>query len=212
VLEQYIKTQLKFKKLFLSALVLLSLSVIFFLVSTSIPVASAASGLVTRGDAEGIFYSGCGEVIDHGTPSQTNPCEDRFRARLFPFGSPVKNVCVDDWHVLVVIDLEGVDVTNPLLATRDLTIDDLKATTVNWTLDGVPVNTQTLPVRVFPLSEQQVGLQAYSFTNGTLFAPGAISVGSHVLTLQLNDAAFPVPLFTRTVIVDPSGTGACLLP
>lgn len=179
--------------------------------SGSLSVVLANTGLVTQGDAEALFHSGCGEFIGNDIPSQTNPCEDRARIRLFPFGTPVKNVCADDWHVLEVIDLEGVGAT-PLLITRDLAIDDLRATTANWTLDGAPVVTQTLPVRGWPTGLELFGIHLYSFSNGKVFAPGQLSVGPHVMTLQLNDPAFPVPLFTRTVIVDPSGTGACLLP
>lgn len=174
--------------------------------------ASADTGLVTRGDAETIFHSGCGEAVNRGTPSQTNPCEDRFRAHIGVFFASGAHLCADDWHVLVVYDVESVDPTNPLLATRALVVDDLQATTTSWTLDGVPMATETLPIKAVPAAPQQSGTPTYSYTNGTLLAPDALSVGPHTFTMVLSDPAFPTPVQTRTFIIDPSGTGRCLQP
>ncbi|HEY1352777.1 MAG TPA: hypothetical protein VGF67_24445 [Ktedonobacteraceae bacterium] len=72
------------------------------------------------------------------------------------------------------------DSSNPLLATHDLVIDDLQASTTTWTLDNVPVATQTLPIKGFPQARQQFGASGFLYTNGTLLAPGALTVGAHM--------------------------------
>jgi hypothetical protein len=175
---------------------------------------SAESSRVTRGDAQAILntrFSGCGAIIAHGNVHEGQPCEDIPRARIALTVSG-NHYCADDWHVIVVYDTEFVDVTNPLLQTRAAVIDDLQATTASWALDGSPLPTTTLPVRPIDptYSQQQFGAPSWYFTNGTVLAPEALSVGPHSKTLMILDPALGAITITNTFEIDASGTGACL--
>jgi hypothetical protein len=174
--------------------------------------ASAASGLVTKGDVEAILHTvtSGGGILFHEHP--VVGFED------YPFASitPLSNhngthYCVDDWHVVRIAIANSVD--NVIFFTKEQVIADLEATTVTLTLDGVTLPAIRTPIIMLNAADQQrFGFPGptFAFQTGSILSPDALSVGDHTAGLVVTDPVFGTFQDASTFTVDPSGTGVCL--
>ena len=102
--------------------------------------ASAASGLVTKGDVEAILHAGypstgCAPIFQaHPVPG----FEDCTRAAIIPFNiGSVRHYCVDDWHIVRFIYFTGVD--NVDIFTKKQAIDELNRSFAGGPAQNTPV-------------------------------------------------------------------------
>jgi len=175
--------------------------------------ASAASGLVTKGDVEAILHAGTsgGGIMFHEHP--VPGFEDFPRAAITPLSfHSGTHYCVDDWHVVRITFANFVD--NVDFFTKEQAIADLEATTITLTLDGV-----TLPAIRTPIIMLNAGFwkqrfdlpgPGFAFQTVSILSPAALSVGDHTAGLVATDPVFGTFQDASTFTVDPSGTGACL--
>jgi hypothetical protein len=190
--------------------VLLLSLVVFTLVHGS--QASAASGLVTKGDVEAILHTvtSGGGILFHAHP--VPGFEDYPRAAITPLSfHSGTHYCVDDWHVVRIAESNSVD--NVFFFTKEQVIADLEATTVTLTLDDVTLPAIRTPIIMLNAADQQrFGLPgpAFAFQTGSILSPAALSVGDHTAGLVATDPVFGTLQDASTFTVDPSGTGACL--
>ncbi len=176
--------------------------------------ASAAPGLVTRGDAEAIFnaaLTGCAAVLAQGNLHEGQPCEDTQRAQLRLFAPlPTQHYCVDDWHVVRITVVFEVAPGDTNQGTRQK-VDEF---TASFVLDGQPLDTSRTPAKpVTPPSASALGVTtpAYWANIGTLLPPEALGVGSHSSHVETFDPSTnTTSVFDSVFVIDPSGTGACL--
>lgn len=175
--------------------------------------ASAASGLVTKGDVEAILHSGSIGFFHGRTHGRIGPSAEDFpRAAITPLSSNNgTHYCVDDWHVVRITDINSVD--NVFFFTKDQAIADLEATTITFTLDGVTLPAIRTPIIILNAADQQrFGFPGptFAFQAGSILSPAALSVGDHTAGLVLTDPVFGTFQDSSTFTVDPSGTGICL--
>jgi len=173
--------------------------------------ASAASGLVTKGDVEAILHAGLGGgIIFHEHPAPG--FEDYPRAAITPLSfHSGTHYCVDDWHVVRIVVANSVD--NVVFFTKEQVIADLEATTVTLTLDGVTLPAIRTPIIMLNAADQQrLGFPGltFAFQTGSILSPDALSVGDHTAGLVVTDPVFGTFQDASTFTVDPSGTGVCL--
>ncbi len=174
--------------------------------------ASAASGLVTKGDAEAILHawtSGGGILFhEHAVPGFA----DFPRATITPLSfHSGTHYCVDDWHVVRIAIANSVD--NVDFFTKEQVIADLEATTVTLTLDGMTLPAIRTPIIMLNAADQQrLGFPGptFAFQTGSILSPDALSVGDHTAGLVVTDPVFGTFQDASTFTVDPSGTGVCL--
>ncbi len=174
--------------------------------------ASAASGLVTKGDVEAILHAGLGGGIifhEHPVPG----FEDFPRAAITPLSfHSGTHYCVDDWHVVRIVVANSVD--NVVFFTKEQVIADLEATTVTLTLDGVTLPAIRTPIIMLNAGfwKQRFDLPGpfFLFQTGSILSPAALSVGDHTAGLVVTDPVFGTFQDASTFTVDPSGTGVCL--
>ncbi|HEX8863783.1 MAG TPA: hypothetical protein VGC06_32715 [Actinomycetes bacterium] len=112
---------------------------------------------------------------------------------------------MEDWHVLalgLVLDEQQDGVSN--LGEAKKLFDPVVMT---FELDGAPLETTRQPVKAF-LGESPKG---FVLAQGRVVAPGELAVGSHTLTVTVeNDPANPgVQVYTSQFFIDAAGTGAC---
>jgi hypothetical protein len=122
-----------------------------------------------------------------------------------PFFPNGLHYCVEDWHVLalaLIVD-EQLDGVSNMVEAKKL-LDPLVMTFV---LDGAPLDTTRQPVRAF-LGEFPKG---FVLSQGRVVAPGELAVGSHTLTVTVeNDPIVPgVQVLTSQFFIDAAGTGIC---
>jgi hypothetical protein len=176
--------------------------------------ASAASGVVTKGEVEFILHTdaGAGAQVLHAHPVQGD--DDYPRAIISPLSSQSgAHYCVDDWHLVRIGDFEGVD--NVIFFTKEQVISDLEANTITLTLDGVTLPVTQTPITKFNTADQhRFGLPgpAYGFEAGSILSPADLSVGDHTAGVVLTDPVFGTFTDSSTFTVDASGTGVCLQP
>jgi hypothetical protein len=174
--------------------------------------ASAASGLLSKGDAEAILHawtSGGGILFhEHSVPGFA----DFPRAAITPLSfHSGTHYCVDDWHVVRIAIANSVD--NVDFFTKEQVIADLEATTVTLTLDGVTLPAIRTPIIMLNAADQQrLGFPGptFAFQTGSILSPDALSVGDHTAGLVMTDPVFGTFQDASTFTVDPSGTGVCL--
>jgi hypothetical protein len=175
--------------------------------------ASAASGLVTKGDVEAILQASykAGDIVFHKHPVP-GVGGDFPRAAITPLSfHNGTHYCVDDWHVVRITFFNAVD-NNPF-STKEQAIADLEATTITLILDGVTLPTIRTPIAKLNAADQQrFGLPGplFYFQTGSILSPAALSVGDHTAGLVETDPVFGSFQDASTFTVDPSGTGVCL--
>ncbi len=194
------------------SLVVLLLSLVAF-AFVPLSQASAASGLVTKGDVEAILHAADidgGAILFHEHP--VPGFEDFPRAAITPLSRHSgTHYCVDDWHVVRIHYDNFVD--NVFFFTKEQVIADLEATTVTLTLDGVTLPAIRTPIIMLNAADQQrFGLPGpdFGFQTGSILSPADLSVGDHTAGLVVTDPVFGTFQDSSTFTVDPSGTGVCL--
>ena len=201
---------MKFFRITCCFFVLLLSLVVFSFVPRS--QASAASGLVTKGDVEAILHAGTsgGGIMFHEHP--VPGFEDFPRAAITPLSfHSGTHYCVDDWHVVRIVVANSVD--NVVFFTKEQVIADLKATSITLTLDGVTLPVIRTPITMLNAADQQrFGLPGptFAFQTGSILSPTALSVGDHTAGLVATDPVFGTFQDSSTFTVDSSGTGVCL--
>jgi hypothetical protein len=136
---------------------------------------------------------------------------EKFQGVIFPLTGFNGEYCVDDWHVVLIADVDVID--NVFFFTKEQAIADLKATTITYTLDGVPLPvTQTPIIKLNTADEQRFGFagQVFAFQAGSILSPTALSVGTHTAGIVAIAPSFGTFTDSSTFTVDPSGTGVCL--
>lgn len=176
---------------------------------------AAAPAPVTYGDIQAIlragFTGGQDAILVHATQALGAPVEDYSRATIDFFTPDVPHFCVDDWHLLRLFSANSVD--GVVFFTREQAITDLQQQTLTFTMDGAPVSAIQTPITQLSVADQQLfGLPGPTFfyQEGSIFSPGALSVGSHIARLTITDPVFGRFHTFEPFVVDPSGTGACL--
>jgi hypothetical protein len=174
-------------------------------------VADKVGQRITRGDVEAVlqaFGNGGRVVLQHSRTGEGAPA-DFFGSHgsIRPFsGSPWDGAhfCADDWHVIVIADIEGGDASFRH-ADAQAIMDPL---TVEFTLDGVVLATTRTSIKRF-LNPEPFDLDvAYYFQEGRLMSPADLAVGTHTLSVVVTG---PSGVFQDeiTFFVDASGAGAC---
>jgi hypothetical protein len=167
---------------------------------------------ITRGDVQSVFEAfgnGGRAVLQHSKTAEGAPA-DFFGSHgaIRPFaGSPWDGAhfCSDDWHVILIADIEGGDASFKQQAAADI-IDGL---TISFTLDGAPLATSRTAVKRFN-DPQQFGLQvAYYAQQGRIMSPADLAPGRHDLAVRISDPSGSVFDDGITFFVDAAGTGAC---
>lgn len=148
-----------------------------------------ASRRVSRGDAQAVlqaFGNGGRAVLHHSTVAEGAPA-DFFGSHgsIRPFsGSPWDGAHFsgDDWHVILIADIEGGDSSFKATEARDI-MDSL---TVVLTLDGAALRTTRTAIKRFA-NPEAFGLEvAYYFQQGRVMAPTDLAVGEHLLSVEIS--------------------------
>jgi hypothetical protein len=174
---------------------------------TAVPAAQADSARITRGDAEALFqapFNGGAAIRLHGgdvlegAPVQPGGV-------LRPFGGGTPHFCTLDWLVIDAGFIDAFPVTDDAHAQA---VAEFSAITTTLLVDGTPLALDSTAIKaVDPTSTEQAfgpGFLGFSFTQGELFAPGALTVGAH--TLQLTS---PFVLPPKTFFIDPACSSTC---
>ncbi|WP_328989004.1 hypothetical protein OG394_22525 [Kribbella sp. NBC_01245] len=174
---------------------------------------SATRRRITRGDATAVFEAfgnGGRTVLQHSQVAQAAPADEvGSRGSIRPFsGSPWDGAafCADDWHVILIADIEGGDNS----FSRQDAEDIMQGLTISFSLDGNPLETTRTAIRRF-LDPRAFGLDAaYYFQQGRIMAPADLSVGQHQLEVDVSDSTGQQTFHDAiTFTIDASGTGAC---
>jgi hypothetical protein len=171
--------------------------------------ASADPDRITRGEAEAVFKArtGGGSAIHNNGHGQGVPADADTRVAIRPFYPDARHYCVDDWHVITLALF--VDELNDGVGSMQEAKAMLDPTTMDFTLDGVPLETTRNPVKAF-LDEALTDGKAYLTSEGRLVGPGELVVGSHVVSVTLEDPTIGTETLSSQFFVDASGTGACV--
>lgn len=207
-----------FRKLLLKAAVALAL-LLGLLSFTAFPRlhVAAAPAPVTYGDVQRLLYGNGGNMAlnlhAHQFVGSVPHAEIFTRAAITPLSSHNgEGKCVDDWHLIRLTLINVVD--GVFFSTKEQAVADLQATTVVFTLDGVPVPITETPITQVNVTDQQLlGFPGttVSFQAGSILAPDALGVGTHTAGVTITDPVFGFFQDASTFTVDPAGTGACLL-
>jgi hypothetical protein len=144
-------------------------------------------------------------LLNSGTVQANGPADLEVRAAIRPLHFYAgRHYCVDDWHVLLLALFDGGD---PSYTHQDA-VAVLGPINLDLRLDGNSLTTTRTSIKRF-LNPEQFGIEeAYYWQQGTLVAPGGLSVGAHQLSATLSGGAHGSG--NAKFYVDPSGTGACL--
>ncbi len=159
---------------------------------------------ISRGKAEAVFHTGFTGGL-HGRGAPADP--DR-KVTIKPFFEGVSHYCVEDWHA-ILLGL-GVDEANDGVTSVGEAKKLFAPTVMTFVLDGAPFEITRLAVR--PLLGDFPG-RAFILVQGRVVAPGEPAVGSHTLTVTVeNDPVVPdeVQVLTREFFIDAAGTGSCV--
>jgi hypothetical protein len=115
--------------------------------------------------------------------------------------------CADDWHVILLADIDGGDQT----FTEHDAVADIGSDSIVFTLDGAPLPSKRTALKRM-LNPEKFGLQtAFFFQQGAIMSPSALSVGQHSVGVQLMSPSSGFAYdSTIQIFIDPSGTGACI--
>jgi len=170
---------------------------------------------VTYGDVQAILHAGftAGQdaILLHAHQALGAPVEDWNRAAISFFVPGTPHYCVDDWHLLRLTVANSVD--NVVFSTKEQVIADLEQTTIAFSMDGVSVPATQTPITHLSAADQQLfGLPGptFLFTTGSFFSPSALGVGVHRADFSITDPVFGFFHSYEDLVVDASGTGACL--
>lgn len=168
---------------------------------------------ITRGDAQAVFeaFGGGGRaILQHSGEAEGAPADFLgTHGAIRPFAPwDGRHFCADDWHVIVIADVEGGDASFKKQDAEDV----ISRLTIGFVLDGVPLPTTRTAVKRFHDPGQFNLDEAYYVQQGRLMAPADLAVGPHRLECQMTLDGQPVFQNTINFVVDASGTGACIHP
>jgi hypothetical protein len=179
------------------------------LAATVCSAARADSPRITRGDAAAIFearFTGDLAIRSHSTTLAGAPAQDAL-GRILPFSVfDGRHYCSLDWHSLRLFFYDFGD--------RDFVASELAPYVYAWTLDGVPIASQSTAVKRF----DPVWMQAtwgtpdgWGAGNGTILPPDALLPGAHTAHLVVTDTSTSTVVFDDGIafVVDATGTGTC---
>lgn len=165
------------------------------------------SKTITRGEVEAVLEalgSGGWAVLRHSEMAQGAPADylgSHGAIRPFPAWDGV-HVRAEDWHVILVADIEGGDAS---FTHRDAE-EIMAKVTVHFELDGRTLDTTRTAVKRF-LNPQRFGVsEAYYFQQGRVMAPHDLAPGPHTLRLTMSDATGETYVDTIAFVVDPPQT------
>jgi hypothetical protein len=169
---------------------------------------------VTKGDAEAVLhaFTNAGRVIRRKANVKSGtPADLKLTATIRPLTGPGlpfdgRHYCAEDWHVILVALIFGGDKS----ITHQDAADALDPAVLTFTLDNVVLQTERGAIKRF-LDPAPFGLEeAYAFQQGRVMSPQELAVGSHSLTLKVEDPVDGVSEDGITFLIDAPGTGACL--
>jgi hypothetical protein len=178
--------------------------------------AQANSSRVTRGDAQAIFeawnnggWAGVlnGGMVEEGAPTDFLP--DSI-ARIAPAAQwQGRHFCSLDWHVIAVAAIEG-NAAGGSRTNAEIR-ETLSQIVVFFTLDGVPLDATTTPVKRMNNPELRGLVEAFSVQAGRLMASDDLAIGQHSLqALGTRPGRPPTPMGPITFFIDAPGEGTCL--
>ena len=178
--------------------------------------AQANSPRVTRGDAQAIFqawnnggWAGLlnGGTVEEGAPGDFLP--DSI-ARIAPAAQwNGRHFCSLDWHVIAVAVNEGNAVGESRTNTEIR--ETLSQVVIFFTLDGLPLDTTTTPVKRMNNPELRGLVEAFSVQAGRVMAPDDLAIGQHSLrALGTRPGRPPTPMGPITFFIDAPDEGTCL--
>jgi hypothetical protein len=124
--------------------------------------------------------------------------------RSAPSTSPAAApAATEDWHVILVAGISAPDNLGDPWSLQQARVD-LDPVILEFILDGSPLATSRTAIKRFLGFEDT---EAYYFRQGAILPPGALTVGSHTLSLLTTS---PIETSTDGIIfhIDASGTGA----
>jgi hypothetical protein len=173
-------------------------------VAGSAPASGASPGSPTRGDAQAAFqafFTGGSALRAHnpladGAPGlPVDPPPDS--ARIYPFADGAK-YC-EGWHVVM---LAGFGDPAAFLGGNKELFEFLSAVSIQFVLDGVPLETHRTSIKRFAHPEpdfSQNPLMAITF--GAFTAPGELCLGTHELRTTYHEPGFEVEFTISFTVV-----------
>jgi hypothetical protein len=165
---------------------------------------------IKRGDVEAVFsaFGGGGwAVLRHSSVAAGAPADDLgSHGAIRPFQPwDGMHLCAEDWHVIVIADIEGGDASFKRPDAESI----MSTLAVRFVLDGDVMATTRGAVSRF-LNPERFGLEvAYYFQEGRIMSPDELAVGDHTLRCEMTAAGEVVFDNTIHFIVDPPDAGAC---
>jgi hypothetical protein len=190
------------------------LTLIFGIVLTGTGVARAYEP-VTFGDVQAQFEAienGGAVVFSKFGPENTIPPASPLLHSIRPIKEffDGRHYCTLDWQLITIAFIASPEDVS--LSTTDELKAFLEATTVTFSIDGVPTPAaETTAVKTansgfFEVVPGEVFWRAW----GNFYAPGVLPVGKHTLTGSGTDPIESFKLDRITFYIDPVGSGACL--
>lgn len=144
---------------------------------------------VTHGDAQAVlqaFGNGGRAVLRHSAVAEGAPADFLgSHGSIRPFSGSAwdgAHFSADDWHVILIADIEGGDTS----FTHQQATDLMDPLSVAFVLDGGPLPTTRTAIKQFA-NPQAFGLDvAFYFQQGRVMAPADLAVGSHVLSVEIS--------------------------
>ena len=171
---------------------------------------------VTQGDVRAQFEAvenGGGVILSNMGPETTIPPGSPLLHSIRPIKEffDGRHYCTLDWHLITIATFLSAEELN--LSTNNEVMSFLEATTVTFSLDGVPTPAaETTSVKT--ANSEFTGAvppgEYFWRAWGNFYAPGVLAVGSHTLTGSIT---YPIGTFRLDRIkfyIDPVGEGACL--
>jgi len=158
---------------------------------------------ITRGEVEAVFQafgSGGWAVLRHSEMARGAPADhlgSHGAIRPFPAWDGI-HVRSEDWHVILVADIEGGDASFTVRDAEEI----MSKITVHFELDGVPLETTRTAIKRF-LNPERFGVtEAYYFQEGRIMSPEELAVGPHTLSLTMSYGTGETYVDTIGFVVD----------
>jgi hypothetical protein len=177
--------------------------------------AQANAPRVTQGDAQAVFRafpSGGWAVLLHAGTVEGAPTDfmSGSMVRISPAAAwNGRHFCSLDWHVITVAAIEGNAVGES--RTNMEIRENLEQISVDFTLDGAPLDTMRTAISRTLNPEFRGFFEAYWVQFGRVMAPEDISIGQHLLKATgFRPGEPPSVMRPVTFFIDAPGTGTCL--
>ncbi len=154
---------------------------------------------ISKGDAEAVLNTGfTGGLHGEGAPDDPNQ-----QVAIKPFFEDGKHYCQEDFHALLL----GMALTKGKRGNPAEAKALFAPTTMTFELDGQPFQTKRQPVKPFLIPSGE----AFVLVQGRVVAPDELQVGSHTLTVTVNNDPIDPgeTVYTSQFFIDAVGMGAC---